>query len=144
MVKEQLVKEKIDYEYLDGSLSPKARKKAVQRFQSDEKCRIFLISLKAGSLGLTLTEADYVYLIDPWWNPAAENQASDRAHRIGQQRNVFVYKLICKGTVEEKIHRMQLQKQQLADSFLSKQNQNSGFTETQWKDLLSPIKTPAQ
>ncbi len=119
MIKEQLQKEGIEYEYLDGSLSPKARKDAVSHFQEDERCRIFLISLKAGSLGLTLTEADYVYLIDPWWNPAVEQQAIDRTHRIGQDKKVFAYRMICKDTIEEKIMSLQEKKKALAADLIS-------------------------
>ncbi|MGB1240925.1 MAG: SNF2-related protein [Chitinophagales bacterium] len=119
MIKEQLQKENIEYEYLDGSLSPKARKNAVTHFQEDEKCRIFLISLKAGSLGLTLTEADYVYLIDPWWNPAVEQQAIDRTHRIGQDKKVFAYRMICRDTIEEKIMSLQEKKRALAADLIS-------------------------
>ncbi|MFK7905600.1 MAG: SNF2-related protein [Chitinophagales bacterium] len=119
MIKEQIQKEGIEYEYLDGSLSPKARKDAVNHFQEDEKCRIFLISLKAGSLGLTLTEADYVYLIDPWWNPAVEQQAIDRTHRIGQDKKVFAYRMICRDTIEEKIMSLQEKKRALAADLIS-------------------------
>lgn len=119
MIKQQLEKQGIEYEYLDGSLTPKARKAAVQHFQEDEKCRIFLISLKAGSLGLTLTEADYVYLIDPWWNPAVEQQAIDRTHRIGQTKNVFAYRMICRDTIEEKIMNLQEKKRALAADLIS-------------------------
>ncbi|MEZ4887329.1 MAG: SNF2-related protein [Chitinophagales bacterium] len=119
MIKEQLEKEGIKYEYLDGSLTATARKDAVNHFQEDEKCRIFLISLKAGSLGLTLTEADYVYLIDPWWNPAVEQQAIDRTHRIGQTKNVFAYRMICRDTIEEKIMSLQEKKRALAEDLIS-------------------------
>ncbi|MGB0930494.1 MAG: SNF2-related protein [Chitinophagales bacterium] len=119
MIKEQLEKQGIEYEYLDGSLTPKARKNAVDHFQSDDKCRIFLISLKAGSLGLTLTEADYVYLVDPWWNPAVEQQAIDRTHRIGQTKNVFAYRMICRDTIEEKIMSLQDKKRALAADLIS-------------------------
>lgn len=76
--------------------------------------RVFLISLKAGGVGLTLTAADYVYLVDPWWNPAAEQQAIDRSHRIGQQKKVFAYRMICKDSVEEKILQLQERKKALA------------------------------
>lgn len=119
MIKEQLEKQGIEYEYLDGSLTPKARKNAVNHFQNDDKCRIFLISLKAGSLGLTLTEADYVYLVDPWWNPAVEQQAIDRTHRIGQTKNVFAYRMICRDTIEEKIMSLQEKKRALAEDLIS-------------------------
>lgn len=108
-----------DYCYLDGSTRSTERQQEVDRFQTDPSVRIFLISLKAGGVGLNLTEADYVFLLDPWWNPAAENQAVDRTHRIGQKRNVFSYKFITLGTVEEKILKLQEQKQYLSDSLIT-------------------------
>ena len=105
------------YEYLDGRT--RDREAPVQRFQTDPDCRLFLISLKAGGFGLNLTAADYVFLLDPWWNPAVEAQAIDRTHRIGQQRPVFAYRLVARGTVEEKIVELQAKKRQLADAILS-------------------------
>ena len=86
---------------------------AVDRFQTSEKPGLFLISLKAGGVGLNLTAADYVIHLDPWWNPAIESQATDRVHRMGQQNKVFVYKLITSGTIEEKIQELQESKKQL-------------------------------
>jgi SNF2 family DNA or RNA helicase len=106
----------ITYEYLDGQT--RDRKSRVEHFQNDPECGTFLISLKAGGLGLNLTAADYVFLLDPWWNPAVETQAIDRAHRVGQERRVFAYRLICKGTVEEKIAELQDKKRNLADAIL--------------------------
>ena len=91
----------------------------VERFQDDPDCPVFLISLKAGGLGLNLTAAEYVFLLDPWWNPAVEAQAIDRAHRIGQTRHVFAYRLIAKDTVEEKVAELQQTKRDLADAILS-------------------------
>lgn len=120
IVKKHLDEKGIVYEYLDGST--RDRKKRVERFQSDEKCPVFLISLKAGGLGLNLTAAEYVFLLDPWWNPAVEAQAIDRAHRVGQTKRVFAYRLICKGTVEEKIAELQKQKRDLADAILQENN----------------------
>lgn len=115
---ESLLKSKqIDYCYLDGSISAKLRKTEVQAFQNREK-RVFLISLKAGGFGLNLTAADYVFMLDPWWNPAAENQAIDRTHRIGQTQNVFSYKFVTNDTVEEKIIRLQEKKQLLSDGLI--------------------------
>jgi SNF2 family DNA or RNA helicase len=105
------------YEYLDGKTRDRAAR--VERFSTDPDCRLFLISLKAGGLGLNLTAAEYVFLLDPWWNPAAEAQAIDRAHRIGQSRHVFAYRLIAKGTVEEKVVELQASKRRLADAILS-------------------------
>ena len=108
------------YAYLDGSTKDRAAE--VERFQNDKSVNIFLISLKAGGVGLNLTAADYVFLLDPWWNPAVEAQAVDRAHRIGQKRNVMVYKFITKNTVEEKILRLQQHKQQLMTSLITKED----------------------
>ena len=88
------------------------------RFQEDAECRLFLVSLKAGGQGLNLTAADYIYILDPWWNPAVEAQAVDRAHRIGQTRRVFAYRLIARDTVEEKILALQDKKRELADSIV--------------------------
>ncbi len=109
----------IKYAYLDGSLSSEERQKVVNDFQQNEGISFFLISLKAGGVGLNLTSADYVFMIDPWWNPAVERQAVDRAHRIGQQKAVFIYKFITKDTVEEKILALQQKKQSLADSLIT-------------------------
>ena len=106
------------YEYLDGR-TRRPRRSASTRFQTDPDCPLFLISLKAGGLGLNLTAADYVYLLDPWWNPAVEAQAIDRAHRIGQTQRVFAYRLICRDTVEEKILDLQQTKRDLADAILN-------------------------
>lgn len=117
-----LVRRRLDdrgtvYEYLDGQT--RNRKERVERFQEDPDCRLFLISLKAGGTGLNLTAADYVFLLDPWWNPAVEAQAVDRAHRIGQERPVIAYRLIARETVEEKILELQKTKKDLADAVLS-------------------------
>jgi len=104
------------YEYLDGKTTD--RQARVTRFQEDPDCRLFLVSLKAGGQGLNLTAADYIYILDPWWNPAVEAQAVDRAHRIGQTRRVFAYRLIARDTVEEKILALQDRKRELADSIV--------------------------
>jgi SNF2 family DNA or RNA helicase len=108
------------YEYLDGSTTNRGAH--VEKFQNDPKCGLFLISLKAGGLGLNLTAAEYVFLLDPWWNPAVEAQAIDRAHRIGQARPVFAYRLITKGTVEERVLELQKTKRDLADAILGEDN----------------------
>jgi len=115
---EQLDNNKFSYQYLDGSTPVKKRLKLVDKFQNGEG-DAFLISLKAGGTGLNLTAADYVIHLDPWWNPASEDQASDRAHRIGQQRPVTVYRFITKGTVEEKISKLHHEKRELSESLLS-------------------------
>lgn len=116
IVRKQLDDVGVKYEYLDGQTRNRADH--VERFQNDPDCGLFLISLKAGGLGLNLTAADYVFLLDPWWNPAVEAQAIDRAHRVGQTRQVFAYRLICRGTVEEKIAELQGKKKDLADAIL--------------------------
>lgn len=108
----------IPFAYLDGKSSREQREQNVQRFQSDSDCRVFLISLKAGGTGLNLTAADYVYLVDPWWNPAVENQAIDRCYRIGQEKKVIAYRMICKGTVEEKISDLQKRKMAVATELI--------------------------
>jgi SNF2 family DNA or RNA helicase len=107
------------YAYLDGSLTSEQRQKAVSEFQQNDEIKYFLISLKAGGLGLNLTTADYVFIIDPWWNPAVERQAVDRSHRIGQTKTVFNYKFITKDTVEEKILALQERKKALADNIIT-------------------------
>jgi len=110
LIREELDDCKIKYCYLDGSTSAVNRKAQVELFQSSPEIKVFLISLKAGGVGLNLTEADYVYIVDPWWNPAVEQQAIDRTHRIGQKNNIFAYKMICKDSVEEKILLLQEKK----------------------------------
>jgi non-specific serine/threonine protein kinase len=117
LIREHLEKHHISYEYLDGKTQD--REDRVNRFQEDENCRVFLMSLKAGGVGINLTEADYVYLIDPWWNPAVEQQAIDRTHRIGQKKNVFAYRMICKDTIEEKILLLQEKKKDLVKDLIS-------------------------
>ena len=117
LVKTQLEDDKIAYEYLDGQTED--RKTPVERFQTDPKVPVFLISLKAGGTGLNLTAADYVFILDPWWNPAVEAQAIGRAHRMGQTHKVFAYRMIAKGTVEEKILDLQQTKRDLAESLIS-------------------------
>jgi len=112
IVRERLNESGIVYEYLDGAT--RDRQARVERFQTDASCRIFLISLKAGGVGLNLTAAEYVFILDPWWNPAVEAQAVDRTHRIGQQHPVFAYRLIARDTVEEKILELQNSKRDLA------------------------------
>ena len=117
LLREQLRERGLSYEYLDGRT--KDREARVQRFQNDASCRLFLISLKAGGVGLNLTAADYVFILDPWWNPAAEAQAVDRAHRIGQNRSVFAYRLIARDTVEERVLDLQRRKRELADAIIT-------------------------
>jgi superfamily II DNA or RNA helicase len=120
LVKERLDASEMVYEYLDGAT--RDRQAHVERFQNDPECPLFLISLKAGGLGLNLTAAEYVFLLDPWWNPAVEAQAVDRAHRIGQTHRVFAYRLIARDTVEEKILQLQSSKRDLAAAIISEDN----------------------
>jgi len=117
LVRARLADAGIVHEYLDGRTRKRAER--VARFQEDPDCRVFLVSLKAGGLGLNLTAADYVFLLDPWWNPAVESQAIDRAHRIGQTRPVFAYRLVAEDTIEEKILELQERKRRLADAIVS-------------------------
>jgi SNF2-related domain/Helicase conserved C-terminal domain/SWIM zinc finger len=117
ILSERLKKQKIRFEYLDGKTTN--RKLPVDRFNNDPNIPLFLLSMKAGGHGLNLTSADYVYILDPWWNPAVEAQAVDRAHRIGQVKPVFAYRMIAKNTVEEKIAELQSSKRQLADAIIS-------------------------
>lgn len=114
-----LNKQKIAFERLDGQTPHLKRRDMVHRFQTESKSHVFLISLKAGGVGLNLTAADYVFILDPWWNPAVESQAIDRSHRIGQKNKVIAYKLIAKNTVEEKIIELQKQKREVADAIIS-------------------------
>ena len=136
LVEAMVQEEGIEYQYLDGSTPGKKRDEAVQAFQRGEG-DVFLISLKAGGTGLTLTAADYVLHLDPWWNPAVEDQASDRAHRIGQQRPVTVYRFVSENTIEEKIVELHAQKRDLADSLLSGTEQSASLSA---EDLLNLIK----
>ncbi len=131
LIQEQFEENGVTHCYLDGSTPLKKRQEEVERFQTDETVKAFLISLKAGGVGLNLTVADYVYIVDPWWNPAAEQQAIDRAHRIGQKRNVFAYKMICKDSVEEKILQLQERKKKLADDLIQ---EDAGFVKTLTRD----------
>jgi hypothetical protein len=116
LLRPQLDREQVVYEYLDGQT--RDREERVTRFQTDPACGVFLISLKAGGLGLNLTAADYVFLLDPWWNPAVEAQAIDRTHRIGQTRRVFASRLIARDTVEEKVLELQQSKRDLAEAII--------------------------
>ena len=120
LLRTQLDARGIPYQYLDGRTKNRAAR--IDRFQNDDGCRLFLISLKAGGVGLNLTAADYVFILDPWWNPAAEAQAVDRAHRIGQTRNVFAYRLIARDTVEERVLELQQRKRELAEAIITADN----------------------
>jgi len=119
LIRGKLTELGVKFEYFDGSTSAPDREKAIQSFQNDESIRVFLISLKAGGVGLNLTAADYVYIVDPWWNPAVEQQAIDRTHRIGQTKNIFAYRMICKDTIEDKILQLQEKKRLLAKELIA-------------------------
>lgn len=131
LIREKLQHMKIPFEYFDGSTSATERERAIQNFQQNEDCRVFLISLKAGGVGLNLTAADYVYIVDPWWNPAVEQQAIDRTHRIGQTKNIFAYRMICKDTVEEKILQLQERKKSLVKEIIA---DDTGFVKKLTKE----------
>lgn len=119
LLREGFDKQKIEYAYLDGQTAQPQRQRQVDLFQQEQELRLFLISLKAGGVGLNLTAADYVFIVDPWWNPAIESQAIDRAHRIGQKQTVFAYKMITLDTVEERIAVIQQQKKQLIEDLIT-------------------------
>ncbi|MEY3432167.1 MAG: hypothetical protein RL131_103, partial [Bacteroidota bacterium] len=131
LIKEKLVELGVKFEYFDGSTTAQERERAIQSFQNDNDVRVFLISLKAGGVGLNLTAADYVYIVDPWWNPAVEQQAIDRTHRIGQTKNIFAYRMICKDTIEDKILQLQEKKRALAKDLVS---DDDGFVKTLTKE----------
>lgn len=120
LIREKLKQHQIPFQYFDGSYTAIQREQAINEFQNNQACRVFLISLKAGGMGLNLTAADYVYIVDPWWNPAVEQQAIDRTHRIGQTKNIFAYRMICKDTVEEKIMLLKEKKNSLVKDIISK------------------------
>ena len=121
LIEEAFTQQNISHLYLDGKTPSAKRKALVDQFQGDKNIKAFLISLKAGGVGLNLTAAEYVYLVDPWWNPAVESQAIDRTHRIGQTQKVFAYKMICKDTIEEKILKLQQKKKTLSDDLISEE-----------------------
>jgi superfamily II DNA or RNA helicase len=135
LIEKELTIRKLAYSKLTGSTGN--RQEVIKQFKDNEECRIFLISLKAGGVGLNLTEADYVFMLNPWWNPAAELQAINRAHRIGQSKNVFVYRFISNGTIEEKIAKLQEKKQALADTFINSNNPFKNLTESEIKELFA-------
>ncbi|WP_299987651.1 DEAD/DEAH box helicase [uncultured Pontibacter sp.] len=136
LIKKELVKENIKHSYLTGST--RNRGEVVNQFQTDEEIRVFLVSLKAGGTGLNLTAADYVFIVDPWWNPAVENQAIDRSYRIGQEKKVIAVRLICPNTVEEKIQILQQNKSKLATDLVTADNSFfKSITKDDWLNLSS-------
>jgi len=134
IIRSWLKMNKIPFAYLDGS--SKDRYEQVENFNNDPNIPIFLISLKAGGTGLNLTAADYVIHYDPWWNPAVENQATDRTHRIGQTKKVFSYKLICESSVEEKILQLQEEKKGVADAIIPGQDHWKSLTRNDLERLF--------
>ena len=134
-IKKMMDKTHLPYLYLDGSTPMKKREQLVREFQEGD-CPFFLISLKAGGLGLNLTGANYVIHLDPWWNPAIEQQATDRAYRIGQEQDVTVYRLIAQHTIEEKILRLHKTKRDLADSLLEGTDMAHAMTQAELLELL--------
>ncbi len=137
LIREMLDEEMITYEYLDGSTTADARRQRVDRFQ-DGDATVFLISLKAGGTGLNLTAADYVIHMDPWWNPAVEDQATDRAHRIGQTRPVMVYRLVSQGTIEEEILKLHDTKRDLVAGIMEG---TAAAAKLSTEDLMALIRT---
>ena len=122
LIAEKLIENNIPYFHFDGDTAVEDRQKMVAAFQEDDSTeRVFLMSLKTGNAGINLTAADYVFLVDPWWNTAIQQQAIDRTHRIGQTKNVFAYKMICKNTIEEKIIEIQKRKQFTSDALISEE-----------------------
>ena len=139
LLREELELQGVSYCYLDGSMTTRARQREVDRFQGSDTVPVFLISLKAGGTGLNLTGADVVVHYDPWWNPAAEAQATDRTHRIGQTRIVTSYRLICGGTVEEKVMALQTAKRVLlADVFDASDAATARLSLADLRGLLAP------
>jgi len=136
LIREELSSRDIRFSYLTGQT--RKREQVVNEFQNDAGIRVFLISLKAGGTGLNLTEADYVYLVDPWWNPAVENQAIDRCHRIGQDKKIVAVRLICPGTIEEKIMVMQQSKKDIANTLIKPDSTVTGsLSKDDLLDLLN-------
>ena len=138
LIEAHLIEAGTSYQYLDGSTPQKARGDRIRAFQGGEG-DAFLISLKAGGTGLNLTAADYVIHMDPWWNPAVEDQASDRAHRIGQKRPVTIYRMVAQGTIEEQIVELHRDKRDLADSLLEGADAAARLSTT---ELLSLLREP--
>ncbi len=135
LVEKQIKKERIKYTLLTGASIK--REDIVKSFQDNPNCKVFLISLKAGGVGLNLTAADYVFILDPWWNPASESQALNRAHRIGQDKNVFVYRFISENSIEEKIQVLQERKSKLASTFIHSNNPMKKISKNELEDLFA-------
>ena len=138
-IKKTLNENKINYYYLDGSTKAQERIKLVNDFNSRNDVSVFLISLKAGGTGLNLTSADMVIHFDPWWNPAIEDQATDRAHRFGQKSNVEVIKLIAKGTIEEKILKLQEDKKEVIGEIMNGDYKDGSLLGTLSEDEIKEL-----
>lgn len=135
LIETQLQQEAVRYTLLTGDTVD--HQSEVERFKQDSSIRIMLMTLKKGGYGLNLTEADYVFILDPWWNPASQQQGADRVHRIGQNKSVFIYKFITLNTVEEKIRRLQREKKRTADTIIGVNNPLADLTKERLKELLS-------
>jgi SNF2 family DNA or RNA helicase len=135
LIRNHFDREKINYSYIDGSVDAGTRGKMIKAFQEDDRVGVFLLSLKAGGVALNLTAADYVIIFDPWWNPAVEAQAIDRSHRIGQTRKVFVYRLVVKDTIEEKMLKLQEQKRDLVDKLIT--SETKAFKNLNKDDIMN-------
>ena len=135
LIRNRIEKEGWKYSILTGETTE--RGSVIKQFQDDSENRIFLISIRAGGVGLNLTSADYVFIVDPWWNPAVENQAISRAHRIGQNKHVFAYRFITRGSIEEKIQQLQNRKSSLADKFI---NSNNPLKELSKEEVLNLLR----
>ena len=135
LVEEEFHTHHIPYVRLDGSTPTAIRKKYVQEFQESDRPLVFLLSLKAGGQGLNLTKASYVFHLDPWWNPAVENQASDRAHRIGQKQKVSIMRLLMRHTIEEKMMELKKHKMELYEAVLEGAAHQGGGTSLTQKDF---------
>ena len=138
VLKDHFDQQAVKYSYIDGSVSLKEREENVKYFQEKEDTRVFLLSLRAGGVALNLTAADYVIIFDPWWNPAAETQAIDRSHRIGQTKKVIVYRMVVKDTIEEKMLVLQNQKRELVDQLIT--SETKAFKNLTREDILDLFK----
>ena len=138
ILKKSIKSENINYSYLDGSTTVNKRKEAIEQFQETEETSVFLLSLKAGGVAINLTKADYVIIFDPWWNPAVEAQAIDRSHRIGQKKNVFVYKMVLENSIEEKMLKLQERKRDLFENIIT--TDSTSFKDLSKEELLDLFK----
>jgi SNF2 family DNA or RNA helicase len=142
IIKARLKEKGILFSYLDGSLTSNARKKAIDSFNQQDRIKTFLLSLKAGGVGINLVKADHVFIVDPWWNPAVENQAIDRSHRIGQERKVLATRFIVENTLEEKVLQLQEQKKDLIDNFIGAKQ--SVFSSLKPEEILGLFQNPLE